>query len=139
MNFDSNNTDVLNMSGIRDFLIDQFKIKASGKVFSLQDVQKYIDREFIPETYGGGIIIKKVGNKYFSWYKLVLPNNYSERQKQYLKFIEDNNMPIETKRRLDVFDCISCKYFPCKYHKSEIGSLNNMARYKTCEDHSRYD
>ena len=61
----------LTLVGIRNWLNEEFKIKKSGQIFKIEDVQGYIRRGYIPR-YLGNYKIEKIVNKYNKAYRLKL-------------------------------------------------------------------
>jgi len=60
----------LSLTGILKWLEETYKVKKTGKPFSLQDAEGYLIRGNIPQ-YLGGYLIEKVDNKYSKLYNLI--------------------------------------------------------------------
>lgn len=47
-------------AALRDYLNNRFKNKATGKKFTMQDIQQYVLRGIIPPSYGGGFKVEVI-------------------------------------------------------------------------------
>ena len=63
----------LSLTGILYWMDEVYKVKKTGKGFSLQDVQGYQRRGYIPK-YFGNVLIVKADNKYAKLYNIVKLN-----------------------------------------------------------------